>query len=429
MTIVDLSIDRIAAGGDGIGRAGDMVVFVPRTAPGDRARVSLDVRRRFARGRIEILLEPSLERVEPPCSHYIADRCGGCQLQHLNYDAQLEAKRGIVRDGLTRIGKRSVDTPGIEPSDMPWRYRRKLTLAMRRRRGAEWTIGLHPYDDPVGVFQLADCPITDERVVAVWRQVMAAQAHFPPADELRASVQLLDNGASIVMEGAHAWPARLAFFEAVPAAVALWWRPIHRARSLVAQRAASGEERTFGEAADSGLAQASASFVQINAGVAASLHAYVLERARSHRPATVVDAYAGSGATAIPLARDGARVVAIESDRDASAWCAAHLPDGSRAVAAKVEEVLADLLPADVVLVNPPRTGVHERVSASLQSATTPPRAIVYVSCDPATLGRDLSRMGRYRVASVRAFDMFPQTAHVETVCELIPDDQSIEAA
>jgi tRNA/tmRNA/rRNA uracil-C5-methylase (TrmA/RlmC/RlmD family) len=81
------------------------------------------------------------------------------------------------------------------------------------------------------------------------------------------------------------------------------------------------------------------------------------------------------------------------------------------------------VLPADVVLVNPPRTGIDERVASALQGLSTPPRAIVYTSCDPSTLARDLARMPRYRVESIRAFDMFPQTAHVETVCELVPGD------
>jgi 23S rRNA (uracil1939-C5)-methyltransferase len=114
--------------------------------------------------------------------------------------------------------------------------------------------------------------------------------------------------------------------------------------------------------------------------------------------------------------------VAIEADREAVAACAALLPDGSRAVAARVEDVLAKSLPADVVLINPPRTGVHEHVAATLQNAGDAPRAVIYVSCDPATLARDLSRMPRYRIESLRAFDMFPQTAHVETVCELVPE-------
>jgi 23S rRNA (uracil1939-C5)-methyltransferase len=408
MNVAELTIDSIGAGGDGIGRAEGVVVFVPRTAPGDRARVRLDTRKRFARGTLEELVEPSIERIDPLCYHYRMDNCGGCQLQHMRYDAQVEAKRGIVRDALTRIGKRAVELPQIEASDKEWRYRRKLTLAMRKSAGGEWKIGLHPYNDPVGVFQLADCPITDERVMEAWRQVMEARSHFPPGDELRASVQITGDDTAIVMEGGHEWPARTQFFQAVPAATALWWRPTNRARSLVAER---------------GARAGAASFIQVNSEVGAQLHAYVLDRARGHKPATVIDAYAGSGATAIPLANAGARVIAIEADRDAAAACASQLPSGSRAIVGRVEDRLGEAMPADVVLINPPRTGVHETVSALLQSTPEAPRAIIYVSCDPATLGRDLARMPRYRIASLRAFDMFPQTAHVETVCELVPED------
>ncbi|HXT15610.1 MAG TPA: TRAM domain-containing protein [Gemmatimonadaceae bacterium] len=407
MNSADVSIESIAAGGDGIARANGVVVFVPRGAPGDVVRVAIDERKRFARGTIETILTPSPDRVDPLCYHYRMDKCGGCQLQHLNYDAQVRAKQVIIRDSLTRIGKRSVDLPSVEGSPIQWRYRRKLTLAIRRaRRAGDWVIGLHRYDDPVGIFQLADCPITDERVLRVWRQIMEARQHFPPGDELRAAVQLLEDGASVVMEGANAWPARSEFFDAVPLATSVWWRPAHRARMLVAERG-----RTFGEA----------SFAQVNAAVGARLHEYVLERARHHRPSRVVDAYAGAGATAIPLAADGAHVTAIELDRDAVARCAALLPEGSEAIAARVEDVIARVLPADVVLINPPRTGVHETVAHVMESLDTPPRALIYVSCDPATLARDLTRMPRYRIESLRAFDMFPQTAHVETVCELVP--------
>jgi len=409
VTLVDVTIDAIAAGGDGIGRDNGVVIFVPRTAPGDVVRVQIDSRKRFARGAIEEILTPSPKRIDAVCYHYRVDRCGACQLQHVTYDGQLEAKRGIIRDAVARIGKRPIDLPDVEASDKQWGYRRKLTLAMRRSKG-EWRIGLHPYGDPVGVFQLSDCPITDERVMKVWRQVMEARQHFPPADELRASVRLLDDSgdASVVMEGGHEWPNRLAFFEAVPGAVALWWRPVHRARTLVAER---GGQRP----------PASASFEQINSAVGRALHSYVLDRTRAHRPAFVIDAYAGAGATAVPLAKDGVRVLAIESDREAVAQCAAQLPVGSSAVVALVEDVIADELPADVVLINPPRTGIHERVAAALDAVVRAPRAVIYVSCDPATLARDLARMPRYRIASIRGFDMFPQTAHVETVCELVP--------
>src|SRR5689334_4306395 len=185
MKVAEVAIESIAAGGDGVGRSDGIVIFIPRTAPGDRVRAKLDVRKRFARGTIDAVLEPSPDRIEPPCVHYRIDRCGGCQLQHIRYHAQLDAKRSIVHDALTRIARRTVDRPTVEASAAQWRYRRKLTLAMRRRRGGDWVIGLHPYDDPVGVFALEDCPITDDRVMSVWHEVIAARAYFPREDELR----------------------------------------------------------------------------------------------------------------------------------------------------------------------------------------------------------------------------------------------------
>jgi 23S rRNA (uracil1939-C5)-methyltransferase len=380
---------------------------VPRTAPGDVAMVRLEAGKRFARGRLESLESPSASRVEPPCSHYTGDRCGGCQLQHLSYDAQLAAKAGIIFDTMRRIGKRQVDAPVVEPSDAQWRYRRKLTLHLRRA-GSGWIAGLHPYDDPVGVFDLGDCPITAEGVMAVWSELRPLFHLLPQERALRVAVRTVERGASVVVEGGTAWPAAERFFAQAPSVSELWWRPEH------------GRPRRMAARAD--RAGAGASFVQVNARVAASLRAHLLERVRSFAPARVVDGYAGMGDTAVPLAAEGRTVVAIELDRDAVEAFRDRLPSPSSAIAGRVEDHLPGALPADVVVLNPPRTGVDARVTAALEGASRPPRAILYVSCDPATLARDVARMPRYRVASMRAYDMFPQTAHVETLCELVPE-------
>ncbi|HEV7387141.1 MAG TPA: TRAM domain-containing protein, partial [Gemmatimonadaceae bacterium] len=193
MPTISVSIDSIAAGGDGVGRSNGLVVFVPRTAPGDVVTAQISGKGHFARGSLRTIVTPSPVRVEPPCPHYTRDKCGGCQLQHMTYDAQLDAKRSIIRDSLQRIGKRQVELPEIDRSPKEWRYRTKLTLAMRRR-GARWIAGLHPYDDPAHVFPLADCPITDRRVVAAWREVMEADAYFPDAKELRGSIRITSEG-------------------------------------------------------------------------------------------------------------------------------------------------------------------------------------------------------------------------------------------
>ena len=403
----EVAIESIAAGGDGVGRVDGRVVFVPRSAPGDVAVVDVPEGGRFARVDYRALRVASSLRVQPPCAHYVVDRCGGCQLQHIGYDAQLEAKSRIVRDAMQRIGRREIDPPVVRPSTLPWRYRRKLTLALRRR-GKEWFAGLHPYDDPGRVFALDDCPITNQQVLEAWRNVLRGARYLPQVQELRGAVRLDDDeSASLTIEGAREWTSSEALFAEVPRLAALWWIPDGGERRCLHTRKAA--------------ATPGASFAQVNPAVAGPLQERVVARAMAYRPQTVVDAYAGLGDTAAALAKRGARVTAIELDPDAVAWSATRLPVGSRAIVGRVEHVLGSLLPADVVIVNPPRAGVDRRVAEILERANPAPSAILYVSCDPATLARDVSRLPRYRIVSVESFDMFPQTAHVETICELAP--------
>ena len=401
--VIQLRVHAIAAGGDGVGRSEGLVVFVPRTAPGDVALVRIDSVKRFARGTLESILEPSSDRVAPQCAHYVADRCGGCQLQHISYEAQLEAKRIVVRDSLQRIAKASVTLPPIRPSEKRWRYRNKLTLAMRRTTNG-WTMGLHPYDDPAAVFQLTDCPISDERIVTAWREIMAAGALLPDTAELRGTVRLAGAEIVVLVRGGTEWPTAAAFFGELSSASALWWGPEGSDPTMLFERRS---------------APAGTSFGQVNEMVGAALHRHVVNRVAAHSPRTVIDAYAGTGETAASLAALGIRVTAIEIDREAANLCAARLPAGSRSLVGRVENVITRALPADLVILNPPRVGLHERVTRALEAQEQRVRTIVYVSCDPATLARDIARLSSYRLVSLETFDMFPQTAHVETVCEL----------
>jgi len=409
--VVSLEIESIAAGGDGVARDTGLVVFVPRTAPGELVTARISSRGSFARGSLRKITRPSDERIDPPCPHYTRDRCGGCQIQHMTYASQLRAKQRIVRDAMERIGKRRVNVAEVVESPLEWRYRQKLTLALRKSSSGGWIAGLHQYDNPAGVFALADCPITDSRVVAVWKEILAASEHFPPVPALRGSVRMTGDGPVFVMIGAMRWSRAADLFAALPVLVAMWWENDEGARRLIGERRPSRS-----------LQPPSASFSQVNKEVAEKLRSHLISIVSGYSPKVLVDAYSGAGETATAFARMGARVTAIELDSDAARWCALHLPEGSVSVRARVEEALENALPADAVVLNPPRAGVDSRVTEILQNAAVKPQVIAYVSCNPATLARDVGRLPGYRIESVVPFDMFPQTAHVETVCELVPD-------
>jgi 23S rRNA (uracil1939-C5)-methyltransferase len=406
-SIVTVPIDSIAAGGDGVGRSDGLVVFVPRSAPGDVVTARISGKGHFARGSLTTIVSASADRTEPPCEHYARDRCGGCQIQHITYEAQLAAKKRIVGDAVQRIAKREQSTLlSVKASPKQWRYRTKLTLAIRRSEDG-WIAGLHRFDDPSQVFALVDCPITEEPVISAWRAIMASSALFPDAEELRGAVRVNSAGTTFLLSGGRVWNEGEKFLESIPSLGAVWWEPERGERRLIKDRRAEKSP--------------AASFGQVNPEVAAELQRHLIERVRSHSPRSVIDAYAGMGDTAAELAAAGINVTALELDREASEWSARRLPPPGRAVRGRVEEMIGDYLPSDVVVINPPRAGVDAKVTVALEAHARTMKAVLYVSCNPATLARDLSRLPSYRIASLQPFDMFPQTAHVETVCELVP--------
>jgi len=440
-----MHVERIASGGDGVGRINGMVCFAPRTAPGDDVQVAYVSHARLARGRVLQVLAASGERVEPRCRHYVADRCGGCQLQHLAGPAQRDARRGIVRDALRRIGKRDVELPPLV-SGHEWEYRGRLTLTLVAR-GIRWTGGLHPYDDATRVFALEECPIAHPELISAWHGMAPGLRGLPSAATLRISLRLTDASASrpgvaIGVEGGSAWPNARAWCESLranhPQVRSVWWKRLGGDIELLTGDAQDATAFDPGEGTalvehrhvdDLAPAESDAldalAFAQVNREVAEALRQFVLEQVLALAPGSVIDGYAGTGLLSEALASHGLRVTAIESDTAATLRATTRLASYplARVIRSTVETGLADALPADVVVLNPPRRGVDEKVTRLLANAgVAGVRGIVYVSCDPATLARDLARVPSWRIAALRCFDMFPQTAHVETVCVLIPE-------
>ena len=396
---------RVAAGGDGVGRLEDgRAVFVPRSAPGDLVELTgLRSQRRFARARVARVLEPGPDRIEPPCPHYVDDECGGCQLQHLAAGAQREVRRTIVGDALRRLARLDVSDPEIEPASRTLEYRTKITLHADARAG---TIGLHPYGRAEQVFDLRRCLITVAEVNRLWAALRPLRRFFPP--RLQTLMLRLDRRGEChaVFQSASGtpWPEAATLREALVAEgveATIWWR-----EEGGTPRNVAGPDESFPATV----------FEQVHPEMGDRVRAFAVAALGSAANRLVWDLYAGIGETTAALAKTGARVESVESDSRAVAEAEARGP-AARRLTGRVEDLLGRLTAPDLVVTNPPRVGMQPQVPAELERRR--PERIVYISCDPATLARDLSRLTGYRIGALRAFDLFPQTAHVETVAVL----------
>jgi 23S rRNA (uracil1939-C5)-methyltransferase len=408
-------IRALSSDGSGIGAMPDgRVLFVPRTAPGDRVKAEVvRARRSWARGRLIELLETSEVRTEPSCSLF--GRCGGCQLQHLTYDEQLRWKGRWIKDALERIGGFEVPIPEVLPSPETLGYRRRVDLTLRRLQGGRVLAGFHEEGDGRRVVDMHDeCRLPAHEIREVWsglRRVWGSGAErLPSGPRLRLTLRASEDGVGLLVRGGRnrGEPERL--LSEVEGLEAIWLED-ERGRRSHAAGLTSLREQWLGET----FTLTPESFVQVNRPAALELMEWVLEQVRARSPERIVDAFAGVGMYGRRLAREGMAALAIELSEPAVEVARRGAPPGLEVVCGRVEDLLPDALPADLVILNPPRTGVHPAVPSVLAEQAVP--TIVYVSCDPATLARDLERLGSaYEITATRAQDLFPQTAHVETV-------------
>jgi len=265
-------------------------------------------------------------------------------------------------------------------------------------------VGLHPYDRPASVFPLIDCHIADFRLMALWRELRPRLDLLPPRLS-RLTLRLDREGRRHVIaeSSGEPWLNPEALRAALPegANVICWWQPVDGAARVVA-----GPATGFPATA----------FEQVNPEMGTIARGWAVEQVGDVRGAVVWDLYGGIGDTAVALAERGAQVVSVDADEKAIDWARRReAPRPVRFIAGKAEDVLPTLPEPSAVVVNPPRAGLHWNVTLRLTGQ--PVNRLIYVSCDPATLARDLHRLSAtYRVTAVRAFDLFPQTAHVETV-------------
>lgn len=432
---VEVPVDGLAAGGRGVGRVGGRVVFVSGGLPGDRALVLIErVHPRFAEGRLVELIAPSASRRTPPCPHQV--ECGGCPWMPLDESSQRRAKERIVEESLRRIGGfREIPPIACEASPLPLGYRNKVEFSLGSDTLGRRVLGLHRHQDAAAVVDVERCLLLDARAQEIYAR---CREHFldgpglgdPGRDGPDAPRVILRTSATtgevlVVLRGAPgdfpSAPALAAAMEGAVAGVVRVTAPPGRRGGAVVESVAG---RGFLEEDLGGVRFRipAAGFFQVNPAAAAILHARVTQAAGS--PSRAVDLYGGVGVFGLALAKAGARAVVIEADSDA-VLCGHEAADRERIPG--VRFVNADALAGlqalsggdrkpDVVIADPPRTGLGRGVAAAIAGLNA--ARIVLVGCDPAAFARDAGAIAKlgYRLASVSAIDLFPQTDHVEAV-------------
>lgn len=371
---LDLTVDSIAYGGDAVGRVDDFVIFTPFAAPGERLRVELtEVKKNYARARILQILQPSPDRTQPVC-HYFGD-CGGCQYQHLAYQAQLRIKHDQILNLLRRLGGFSeLRVDPVVPCPEPYAYRNRIMVRSQwNKLDQKLIVGFIRHDNRL-VVDVDHCPIAEP---ALNQQLTEVRANPPHKGGIKVTLRIPPEG---------------------------WQLPQD-------------------------------SFFQNNFHLLPALVETVRDNVRASGARFLIDAYCGIGFFALECAPLVERFTGVEIDK--TAIKAARLNQDQRAitngdfVAGAAEEWMPALLqrfPADqtLVITDPPRVGCAPPFIHALRE--TRPAQILYVSCHPATLARDLKALcadNVYRVERVTPLDMFPQTQHVECVVDLRRADPS----
>jgi 23S rRNA (uracil1939-C5)-methyltransferase len=443
--IIDLSIETLAYGGQGLAHVDGFVVFVRGAVPGDVVRAQVTKRKRsYAEARLLGLSKPSSLRVAPACGH--AESCGGCEWQTVDYRAQLEYKQRQVLESLRHIG--GLDGFVVEPicgMDMPWRYRNKMEFSFGSDQQGRLVLGLHRRGSWREVIELDDCWLASERInTARWAVADACRelglapysqaTHEGLVRHLVVREGLASGDLLINLYIRHRFEAEAELAAAVSARLPVTTFAV-TVNAELADAAVGGEPVCLigppwfrEELAAVPLRVPATAFLQTNSAMCSVLYEMALRFATPTPDDAVYDLYCGIGALTLLLGRHAGRVHGIEMQDEAiaAAWENARLTqaDGVTFSAGDVRRLLKDPALMEVrgmdeprvVVVDPPRAGMAPKALA--RAAALGARRLVYVSCNPTTLasnGAQLRDLG-YVLTRVAPVDMFPQTHHIETV-------------
>jgi 23S rRNA (uracil1939-C5)-methyltransferase len=438
---LEVAFTDLLANGQGVGRAGNVVVFCFGPLPLERARVAIvSVKPKYAVAELRQLVSTSPFRAQPFCP--VFGECGGCQVQHLSYPAQLDWKRDVVRNAMERIGGfRELPVRDTVGMTVPRDYRNKMSLVVERGHGStQPTIGFYRQRSH-DVVPIDACPIVTPQLSGYVARFNDARSENVTAAALNEARHLVARSAQstgqavVTITTAHqseaATKAAPVLLAKLPGAVGMTNSfDLSNQNAILGrrQRLLAGQAQIEETIGDVRYRISAGSFFQVNVEIVGRIFEYLKPHLR--RSLRVVDLYCGAGTFALFFAKHGCDVYGVEESPHAVAEARANaernnLPGRLRFHAGRVEEAVsqgagrAAVESAQVVFLDPPRKGSDETTLGAIAAAGVP--AIWYLSCDPATLARDLKFAAAkgYLIDSVQPFDMFPQTGHVETLVTL----------
>ena len=442
-----IRIDRLGMSGEGVGRYENFTVFIPNALPGETVSAVIEeVKSSYARGRIKQILYESADRVAPLCELY--KECGGCQLQHLSYKAQLQAKRTQVVDALTHIGKLPhILVKETLHAEEPWNYRNKM----------QFPVGIHKGQVVIGCFAQGSHKIIDTQnchiqcaennTLANAVREIAEKLHIPVYNEdthkgvLRHIVGRVGRNndlMAVIVTATKQLPRAKDFVrmmrERLPNLVSVHQNIQTYHNNVIMGRDTQllwGRPTIIDSLGRLNFHISPRSFFQINTRQAERLYEQALAYADLHGTETVIDAYCGTGTITLFLAQRARKVYGIEIVQPAilDAWKNArdnHIKNAEFIVGdatAVMPALYKQGIRPDVVVIDPPRAGCTETVLRTF--ANMKPCRIIYVSCNPATLARDLAILKdlSYMTQEVQPVDLFPQTSHVECLTKIVRHD------
>lgn len=409
-------IEGINHRGEGVARIDGKVVFIPFAIPGELLEVEITEKKKtFSRGKIVRIIEPSIDRVQAPCPYYYD--CGGCSYQHLNYARELELKQQIVKDCVERIGKLQVPVLPVIGMGNPWRYRNKV----------EWHLAVNK-DKPVmgyycreerEILEIDSCLLISEEMERLSNELQGKISQYIKAGVHRITVRQssIDNTMGLIFHGSSPQGIKLdKLLKDNPLISSAFFAGRNKMQHLF------GEPYIKEKIGNITYQLSPLAFFQINHLQSEKLFGLVKDYANHLQGGEkILDAYCGTGSIALFMAENAGKVLGVESFAfavdDARINARINGIENCEFKTGKCEEITPRLDENfNLVILDPPRAGCKKELINALIAMS--PEKIIYVSCNPATMARDLALLkeGNYNIEKIQPVDMFPRTGHVETV-------------